>query len=72
MTSDTASWRKSSYSGGRGGNCVEVGQSADGSVLVRDTKDHGHGPVHRHSPAQWRAFILSVHNGESGPHEPAA
>jgi hypothetical protein len=31
-------WRKSSYSGSNGGDCVEV---ADGAavVLVRDTKD---------------------------------
>ncbi len=28
-------WRKSSYSGGNGGSCVEV--AADGAILVRDT-----------------------------------
>ena len=33
-------WRKSSHSGGSGGNCVEVGTSAEvGRVLVRDTRD---------------------------------
>lgn len=60
---DELSWRKSSYSG-NGGNCVEVGQTADGSILVRDTKDHGHGPVHRYSPAEWRAFVSGARNGE--------
>ncbi|MBV8995599.1 MAG: DUF397 domain-containing protein [Pseudonocardiales bacterium] len=60
---DNVSWRKSSYSGAQGGNCVEVGQSADGSMLVRDTKDHGHGPVHRYTPAEWRGFIASVRKG---------
>ena len=30
-------WRKSSYSGGNGGSCVEV--AADGLILVRDTTD---------------------------------
>ncbi len=30
-------WRKSSYSGGNGGACVEVGKHG-GSVLVRDSK----------------------------------
>ncbi|WP_149263397.1 DUF397 domain-containing protein [Actinomadura sp. K4S16] len=31
-------WRKSSYSGGSGGECVEVAAGA-GCVLVRDSKD---------------------------------
>jgi hypothetical protein len=31
-------WRKSSYSGGNGADCVEVGQAAT-VVSVRDTKD---------------------------------
>jgi hypothetical protein len=31
-------WRKTSYSSGNGGNCVEVGQHI-GAVAVRDTKD---------------------------------
>jgi hypothetical protein len=30
-------WRKSSFSGGNGGACVEVGQHG-GSVFVRDSK----------------------------------
>jgi hypothetical protein len=47
-------WRKSSYSGNGGGECVEVG-NAD-HVLVRDTKDHGQGLVLRFSPAAWRRF----------------
>jgi hypothetical protein len=34
---ERATWRTSSYSGGNGGNCVEVGQG--NGVLVRDTKD---------------------------------
>ena len=53
--SDVASWRKSSYSGNNGGNCVEAG-SAHGAVLVRDTKQDGHGPVLRFGASAWRAF----------------
>jgi Domain of unknown function (DUF397) len=34
-----ASWRKSSYSGGSGTDCVEVGQAAACMLSVRDTKD---------------------------------
>jgi len=52
-------WRKSSYSGNGGGNCVEVA-AYGGMVLVRDTKDHGHGPVHRFTPAAWRKFADKV------------
>jgi hypothetical protein len=37
------SWRKSSYSGNGGGNCVEVADQAT-RVLVRDTQDRT-GPV---------------------------
>ena len=45
-----ATWRKSSYSGGNGGNCVEVGAHAEpGRVLVRDTTDR-QGPVLAFSP----------------------
>ena len=51
-------WRKSSYSD-NGGECVEVGRSAD-SALVRDTKAHGRGPVLRFAPAVWRRFAEQV------------
>jgi hypothetical protein len=51
------SWRKSSYSGNGGGECVEVG-NAD-RVLVRDTKDRT-GPVLRFSPEAWRRFAAQV------------
>jgi hypothetical protein len=56
-------WRKSSYSGGNGGECVEVGQADDGAILVRDTKDRSKIP-HRFTGAEWRAFIAGVRNGE--------
>ncbi len=46
-------WRKSSYSG-NGGECVEVGQSAD-AVHVRDTKNRD-GAELRLSPSAWRRF----------------
>ena len=50
-------WRKSSYSGNGGGNCVEVGQ-ADG-VLVRDTTDRT-GPVLTFSADVWQRFAATV------------
>jgi Domain of unknown function (DUF397) len=51
-------WRKSSYSGGSGGNCVEVADHGS-RVLVRDTRDRA-GLVLRFSPAAWRRFADQV------------
>ncbi|MBO4210342.1 DUF397 domain-containing protein, partial [Micromonospora echinofusca] len=34
-----ATWRKSTRSGGSGGNCVEVADNLPGVVGVRDSKD---------------------------------
>lgn len=51
-------WRKSSYSGQGGGNCVEVADNGN-RVLVRDTKDRN-GAVLRLSPAAWRRFADQV------------
>jgi hypothetical protein len=56
--SDAASWRKSSYSGNNGGNCVEAG-SIPGRVLVRDTEDRA-GAVLQFSADAWRAFARQV------------
>lgn len=64
MDLSSARWRKSTYSGNNGGNCVEVGQAADGLILVRDTKDDGKGVIHRFTPAEWRAFVAGVRSGE--------
>ena len=43
---DILNWRKASYSGNGGADCVEAG-TVPGAVLIRDTKDNGHGPVLR-------------------------
>jgi hypothetical protein len=52
-------WRKSTYSGNGGASCVEVGQSGPG-IAVRDTTQHGQGPVLAFSPAAWRAFLRGL------------
>ena len=58
-----ATWRKSSYSGGNGGNCVEVGaQPQSARVLVRDTKDR-QGPVLQFTPSAWKQFADQVRSG---------
>jgi Domain of unknown function (DUF397) len=56
--SDAVSWRKSSYSGNNGGNCVEAG-SIPGRVLVRDTQDRA-GAVLQFSADAWRVFARHV------------
>jgi len=58
-----AIWRKSSYSGGNGGNCVEVAANLPGIIAVRDSKDP-EGPALRFTPEQWHAFIAEARDGE--------
>jgi hypothetical protein len=55
-------WVKSSLSYANG-DCVEVAALPDGRVGVRDSKD-AQGPVLRFTPAEWKAFIGGVQNGE--------
>jgi hypothetical protein len=52
-------WRKSSYSGNGGIDCVEAGH-VPGAVLVRDTKDNKNGPVLRLRPADWRRLTAAI------------
>jgi hypothetical protein len=54
-----ADWRKSSRSGGNGGNCVEVARNLPGVVAVRDSKDP-EGPKLALSPASWQSFTANV------------
>lgn len=58
-----AAWRKSSFSNGTGGNCVEVTHLDDGRRAVRDSKNPT-GPVLIFTPAEWDAFTAGVRDGE--------
>jgi hypothetical protein len=54
-----ADWRKSSFSGD-GNSCVEVAAArhdAGPAIGVRDTKDHGRGPILEFSAAAWQEFL---------------
>ncbi|MEU6807516.1 DUF397 domain-containing protein [Streptomyces sp. NPDC046831] len=51
-------WRKSSYSMGNGGNCVEVAHAGD-RVHVRDSKQSG-GPCLTFAPGPWRAALAAA------------
>jgi Domain of unknown function (DUF397) len=56
-------WRKSSYSNGTGGSCVEIAELVDApgehDIAVRDSKDP-HGPALTFTAPQWRAFITAI------------
>jgi hypothetical protein len=54
----TLTWRKASYSGNGGGNCVEVAGAAR-VVLVRDTKDRD-GAVLAVPAGAWKAFTATL------------
>ncbi|UQX01922.1 DUF397 domain-containing protein [Streptomyces sp. RerS4] len=58
----TEVWRKSSYSNGDGGNCVEVADGVSGVVPVRDSKVQG-GPVLVVSAAAWVPFVDGIKAG---------
>ena len=55
---DGATWRKSTYSNGTGGNCVEVADLLGGRA-VRDSK-HPEGPVFVFRRDAWRAFLQGI------------
>jgi Domain of unknown function (DUF397) len=57
-----ADWRKSSYSGNNGGNCVEVAANLPGVVAIRDSKDPD-GGVLVFATRGWRAFISDAKAG---------
>jgi hypothetical protein len=54
MSTTELAWFKSSYSGGGGGNCVEIAVRPE-AVLVRDSKDTLRDPL-TVSPRAWSAF----------------
>ncbi|MGW2414845.1 DUF397 domain-containing protein [Streptomyces tubercidicus] len=54
-----ATWRKSSYTNGSGGDCVEVADNLPGIIPVRDSKAPG-GPAIIFPTAAWSSFVTAV------------
>ncbi|MBM0236522.1 DUF397 domain-containing protein [Micromonospora sp. ATA32] len=54
-----ARWRKSTRSGGNGGNCVEVADNLTHLIAVRDSKDPT-GPALTFAPSAWAAFTAAA------------
>ncbi len=71
MDLNGAAWRKSTYSGGNGGQCVEIAtvqgrpDKPQRICAVRDSQSH-HGPVLAFGSEQWGQFIAEVKAGRSG------
>jgi hypothetical protein len=63
MDLSNANWRKSSYSGSNGGQCVEVARNLPGVIAVRDSKNPD-GPALLFTPAEWQAFVAGVRAGD--------
>jgi hypothetical protein len=74
----TATWYKSSYSGGEGGNCLEVArwrkstysggdclEVADGHPAVAPVRDskNPHGPKLAFRAEAWSAFVENLKHG---------
>ncbi|MGW1804202.1 DUF397 domain-containing protein [Streptomyces sp. NPDC002078] len=49
-------WRKSSYSGDQGGECIEVAELAEATVAIRDSKTPA-GPILTLDPAAFTTFV---------------
>ncbi|MEU8265618.1 DUF397 domain-containing protein [Sphaerisporangium sp. NPDC049002] len=75
MDLSKAQWRKSTWTGDNGGNCVEVAELTDvvdgpghkaeypELIAVRDSKDPD-GPKLFFTPAEWDAFLNGVKANE--------
>ena len=61
MDINNVMWRKASYSGGNGGDCVEVASTGKAHVAVRDSKDPN-GPKLAFAPPVWQSFLQRVRN----------
>lgn len=59
---DQLNWRKSSYSGNGGADCVEAGSAAS-NVHVRDSKDRD-GARLTVPAAGWRVFTSRIRHGQ--------
>ncbi len=49
-------WRKSTYSGDQGGQCLEVAHTPEAAVAIRDSKNPA-GPILTLDPAAFTTFV---------------
>jgi hypothetical protein len=60
-----ATWRKSTYSNGNGGNCVEATAAPGDHLALRDSKNPT-GPALLFSTRRWRTFIQGIKLSNTG------
>ncbi|MFE6172055.1 DUF397 domain-containing protein [Streptomyces sp. NPDC056464] len=53
-------WRKSTYSNGDGGNCLEVADGVPGVIPVRDSKLASDSPVILVTARAWGGFLTCL------------
>ncbi|MES9519346.1 DUF397 domain-containing protein [Streptomyces capoamus] len=56
MQSKALQWRKSSYSGDQGGQCLEVAETPAATLAIRDSKTPA-GPILTVAPAAFTRFV---------------
>ncbi|WVG01992.1 DUF397 domain-containing protein [Streptomyces iakyrus] len=49
-------WRKSSYSSDQGGQCLEVAETPEATIAIRDSKNPA-GPILTLDPATFTTFV---------------
>jgi hypothetical protein len=59
---ETTPWVKAALSDGST-SCVEMRRHA-GAVEVRDTKDHGTGPILRYTATEFKTWLSGAKNGD--------
>jgi hypothetical protein len=65
MDNSHLTWRKSTHSGGNGGECVEVASTSKPPIAVRDSKDPN-GANLAFTPSMWRSFVQQMRVREPG------
>lgn len=64
MADHHVSWRKSSFSGGNGGDCVEIAALSTGRRGVRDSKLGKESPVLSVPPESMAALLEGIRGGQ--------
>ncbi len=65
MDNSHLTWRKSTYSGGNGGDCVEMASVVGPLVAVRDSKDPN-GPNLAFTTPMWQSFVQRLRGAGLG------
>lgn len=65
MDNSHLTWRKSTHSGGNGGECIEVASTGRPLVAIRDSKDPK-GPNLAFTTPMWQSFVQRLRGAGLG------